>query len=273
MKVTPVGVMLRMKKTNRLIKSAMDAATLFFASSRIPMVTRIIPWLNPSKSDVRWLPINNDIKAPESAPLPLDLLDRFIEEASHRVIIDKCACRVGQNCRNHPKNIGCLFLGDSALDMPDKFSREVSVDEARRHIRKAVDNGLVPCIGKIRLDNILFMVKDRSKLISICFCCDCCCITRYTRFMKTKDLDGILHKTEGVSIKVTGDCIGCGICADSCYMKAVKVVDGRADIGESCRTCGRCALACPNKAIEISIDDPGFLDEAYSRITSYVSHR
>ena len=46
--------------------------------------------------------------------------------------------------------------------------------------------------------------------------------------------------------------------------------DGKAVIGEYCRACGRCATVCPEDAIDVRIDDPEFLENAYDRIRSYV---
>ena len=37
------------------------------------------PWLKPEKTDMRWLPINQDIEMPDDTPMPLVVLRRIIE--------------------------------------------------------------------------------------------------------------------------------------------------------------------------------------------------
>lgn len=237
---------------------------------KLPLPSRIHPWTNPDKTDMRWLPINQDIHMPDNVPMPLALLDRFIEEASHRVVYDYCGCRKGFGCENYPVEIGCLLMGDSAMESPFSVSREVGAREAKEHARAAVDAGLVPVVGKARVDNFLFGIKDRSRLLTVCFCCECCCITRFTRYARLDVLDPMFPRLEGVAIEVTDDCTGCGECAENCYIQAISIEDGRAVIGEHCRACGRCAAVCPNDAISISINDPDFLEKSYERIRSYV---
>ncbi len=247
--------------------NALGAATKL---SRLPLFSRFHPWLRPDKTDMRWLPINEDIQLPGDAPMPLNLLDRIIEEASHRVIHTNCGCRVAYECKEYPIDVGCLMMGDSAIEGSSTSCREVSVEEAREHSRRAVDAGLVPVVGKARVDNFIFGIKDRSRLLTVCFCCECCCITRFTRNTNMKTLEPLFPRLDGLTIEVGDDCIGCGKCAKHCYIDAIEVVDKRAIIGEYCRACGRCATVCPEDAIVVRIDDPNFLENAYDRIRSYV---
>jgi ferredoxin len=237
---------------------------------RLPMVNRWHPWLKPQKTDMRWLPINEDIEMPQNSPMPLELLDRLIEEASHRVIMDYCGCRKGWRCEHYPVEIGCLLMGDSSLEAQRIPFREVGVEEAKQHARRAVDAGLVPVVGKARVDNWIFKIKDRHRLLTVCFCCECCCVTRFSSYIPVKYLEPTMVPLEGVSIKVTGDCRGCGKCVDHCYIGAIQMVDKKALISDYCRACGRCATVCPNDAIEVKLTDPEFLDKTYERIRSYV---
>ncbi len=256
-----------------LKRGAVRAAELGLrAALKIPGLNKVHPWLRADKSELRWLPINADIEMPAEAPLPLALLDRFIEEASHRVIIDYCGCREGWKCEHYPRDIGCLMMGDDALRIRRFPGREAGVEEAREHARRAVAAGLVPVVGKARVDNFIFDVKDRSRMLTTCFCCECCCITRYTRYAPVGWLDPIQPRLEGITISVGDACTGCGKCARNCYIEAIEVVDGRAVIGDRCRACGRCADICPEKAICISIDDADFLEKAYQKICAHVKY-
>lgn len=258
--------------STKLVRWGTGFADKAFMLFRLPLLPRVHPWTRPDKTDMRWLPINEDIQLPDDTPLPLALLDRLIEEASHRVIFDECGCRVAFRCENYPIDIGCLLMGDSAIEAPSSSWREVSVEEAKQHARRAVEAGLIPVVGKARVDNFLFHIKDRARLLTVCFCCECCCITRYTRHAPLDVLEPLFPQLDGISIEVTGDCVGCGKCAEHCYVQAIEIVDERAVIGEYCRACGRCATVCPQDAIEIRIDDPDFMDKARERIREHVRY-
>ncbi|MHB8896479.1 MAG: DUF362 domain-containing protein [Candidatus Geothermincolia bacterium] len=242
------------------------------AFMKLPFVNRWHPWIREDKTDMRWLPINEDIQMPANAPMPVELLDRFIEEASHRIVTDYCGCRHGFKCRSYPHEIGCLLMGDSAIEAKRYPLREVGVAEAKAHVRKAVDAGLVPIVGKARADNFIFRVKDRGRLLTVCFCCECCCVTRFTNYLPLEYLEPAFRRLDGISISVTDDCKGCKKCVDRCYAGAISVRDGRAEISDFCRACGRCAITCPSNAIKVEITDPEFLEKSYDRIRSYVKY-
>lgn len=49
----------------------------------------------------------------------------------------------------------------------------------------------------------------------------------------------------------SGKCVGCGICAESCPMKNIRVENGKAAGGNRCTMCYRCFSKCPKQAITI----------------------
>lgn len=242
------------------------------AICRLPLADKWHPWLRADKTNMRWLPINTDLELPGDTPVPVDLVDCLIEEASHRVLVNPCGCRKAYHCKNYPVDIGCLMMGDSALEISRYPFKEVGVEEAKEHARRAVDAGLVPVVGKARADNFIFGVKDRKRLLTVCFCCECCCVTRFTRLVPLKTIEPSFVKLDGISLEVTDRCEGCGACVKTCYIDAIRIEDGRAVIGPYCRACGRCASQCKKNAIEIRIEDPEFLDKAHERIRSYVTY-
>jgi UDP-glucose 4-epimerase len=259
------------KRNAKSIRRALDAMSVMFKLAWIPG-TQWHPWLRPEKTDMRWLPINTDIEMPEDTPMPLAVLDAIIEKASHRVIFDYCGCRKAYGCEHYPHEIGCLLMGDSALEGNPNVSHEVTVDEAKTFARKAVDAGLVPIIGKARIDNALFSIKDRHRLVTVCFCCECCCITRNIRHLPIAKVEPLFPPLESVTIEVTDECKGCGKCAKHCYIEAITIVDEHAVISEYCRACGRCATVCPSDAIRISLNDPDFVEKTIERIGTYVKY-
>jgi len=242
----------------------------FFKLGNIPVFRDHLPEFDPQKTEMSWIPINKRIDGMDEIALSEKVLDTLIEKATHRVIVNSCGCRSVSNCENYPQDIGCLMMGASALLIPKGFSREVSVDEAKAHVRKAVDTGLIPITGKARIDNDIFMIPDKGKLLTVCFCCECCCITRFMRHLPSDALDEIVRPVEGLSITVTDDCVGCGKCVEKCFINAIEIVNDRAIIHDQCRSCGRCALYCPTKAIRLSISEPDAVEKVVARIDAVV---
>jgi len=248
-----------------------EAWKYFIKLGRIQFFRDRMPEFDPGKSNVSWIPINRDIEGAGEIALPEEILDRLIEKAKHRVIVDFCGCRKVMECESYPHDMGCLMMGESALLIPAKSRREVGIGEAKAHIRKAIEAGLIPVTGKARIDNDFFLIPDEGKLLTVCLCCDCCCITRFSRYMTPEILDGMHHPVEGLSIEVDDNCIGCGQCASKCYISAIEVRGEGAVIGEMCRVCGRCAMHCPQGAIKLRLDNPEAVDDVVRRIESVVN--
>jgi ferredoxin len=262
------------RKTPRIKGIPGWAQALMRGFYHLPLVNKWHPWLREDKTDMRWLPINEDIERPDDTPMPLEVLDRIIEEASHRAIFDYCGCRKGWHCKDYPTEIGCLLMGDSCLEASNSTPfREVGVEEAKAHARKAVEAGLVPIVGKARADNFIFKIKDRHKLLTVCFCCECCCVTRFSALAPLEFIEPTQPHLESLQIDFDAEkCKGCGKCVPKCYMQAIAIVDKKAVISEFCRACGRCAIVCPNGAIELKITDPEFVEKTLDRIRSYVTY-
>ena len=62
------------------------------------------------------------------------------------------------------------------------------------------------------------------------------------------------NKTTGYTSKLKIDidkCVGCGICADGCPTKNIKIADGKATASTKCTMCYRCISNCPKQAITL----------------------
>jgi UDP-glucose 4-epimerase len=251
----------------RALLMGMDAV---FRLAKIPWIRSVHPWMDPDKNSVSYLPINESLGPPNNTVLPPQVVSDFIQKASIHVVMDTCGCRTAHHCENFTNSIGCLFMGDSALEVPAGASRRVTREQALAHARKAIELGLVPMAGKLRVDNFLMMTPDRSRLLTICFCCHCCCMMRSFRHIPTEQLDQILLPVEGLSVEVTDDCVGCGTCVEYCAFDAITIEDGRAVHEAKCRGCGRCETYCPQGAVKISISNPDVVADVERRIESRV---
>lgn len=240
-----------------------------FKLGKIPGIRRLVPWLNPKMNCINYLPINERLEV-ENKTLPSQVVHDLIDSASIHVIMDKCGCRMLRDCKHYTRDVGCLFMGETALKLPHGVCRKVTKEEAHAHVDRAIRLGLLPMVGKVRIDNFIYLTPDRSKLLSVCFCCECCCILTSYKHVPGKYLDGIIRPINGLTIKVTDDCTGCGTCLETCAFNAIKIIDGRAVHSHQCRGCGRCATFCPYNSVIITIQNQHFAEEVKDRIRSYI---
>lgn len=237
----------------------------------IRWVKRMVPWFREDGLNVYFLPINEDIELGEDTVVPVEVLKEMIDRVSHRVIVDYCLCRATLDCKKYPHDLGCLMMGRSALEISPEVSREVTAQEARDHVDRAVEAGLVPFMGKARVDNFVFGIKNKRQLVSVCFCCECCCISRFARNVPAELRAENLNRLEGLKIEVDPDlCNGCGACVDVCFLQVVGIEGGKAVIGDSCVGCGRCATVCRRGAISIRLENPDVVNQVCSRIEELI---
>jgi UDP-glucose 4-epimerase len=249
----------------------LDGLKLAIKGTNIPLLGRIHPFLKPANNYITNLPVNVEVNAQlkaEEVPLPPVVAIELIKRAKHIHVLDKCLCRQGRACKNHSPDIGCLFLGDSGLDVVPQFSRRLTTEEAIEHVQKGLANGLVPSTTRLRADNYAFLFPDRHKVLAMCFCCSCCCFFSYYRHAPTQLVKPIHPWVEGLEIKVTDECNGCGACVDTCYMGAITIEDGRAHHSEKCLGCGRCKTSCPIDAVSIKVTDPDYIHKMVDKFLS-----
>ncbi|MBA4369725.1 MAG: epimerase [Desulfobacterium sp.] len=235
----------------------------------LPGLRKIAPWLDPKKNSMTYLPVNESIVAQEQILLP-DVVHGFIDQSVYHVVFNKCGCRFGNKCEHHTEDVGCLFMGESALDMPKGISRQVTKEEAHAHVEKAISAGLIPMTGKVRVDNDLFLIPDKKKLLSVCFCCHCCCMMTFFKHAPSDQLDHVMTPVEGMTIEVTDDCVGCGSCIETCGFDAIYIENGKAVHKDICRKCGRCERTCPNHTIKITLHNLNSVEDITERIQQYV---
>jgi ferredoxin len=221
------------------------------------------------KDSVVEIQVEKHIQSPDNMVLPSQVVEHFIRIASHRFIMDFCICRQSMHCKNHPVELGCLFLGDAVKDIDPAYGKEVNLQEALAHVQKCRQAGLIHLIGRDHIDKTWLQVKSGEKLMTICSCCSCCCLWKWLPALDP-GIRAKVKRMPGVTVSVTNDCAGCGTCVDQCFMHAIHLTNSKASISDECRGCGRCVDVCPQHAIQLHIDDPMFLEKTIERVASSV---
>ncbi len=222
------------------------------------------------KNTVVEIQINKKIPSPESIVVPSQVVDYFIEEANSHFIMNFCICRESMKCKNHPSNLGCLFMGNAVKEINPQFGRMASKQESHDHVEKCRKNGLVHLIGRDKFDELWLGVRSGLQLLTVCNCCSCCCLWKMLPNLDSS-LASSVKKMPGINIYVTDECTGCKTCLeDVCFLNAIKVINGKATITHDCRICGRCAEICPNNAIKIIIEDDTYIEQTIQRIKKSV---
>jgi hypothetical protein len=112
---------------------------LLYLIEKTPFLRDIIPLTDPAKNNMTYLAINENIavEGPKVIPvherlnepvnkiMPRQVLDDMIDVFSFHMIMDKCICRLGFQCKNFTSDIGCLFMGETARKLPPGLGRRI----------------------------------------------------------------------------------------------------------------------------------------------------
>jgi ferredoxin len=259
-----------------LVKKPFKQRFLLADMTNLPVLGSLVDHMLFRGDDVVYLPIdqvveiNEEIARPEEMVLPSQVVEHFVERASHHWIIDHCLCRDASDCQDYPHGLGCLFLGEATLGINPRVGRRVSREQAHEHLQRCREAGLVHMVGRNKLDTVWLGVGPGDKLLTICNCCPCCCIWRMLPNI-TPEISTRVTRMPGVSVAVNGNCQACGLCTRGvCFVDAIHLNDSHAYITEDCRGCGRCVAVCAQQAIQLTIDDEHFVQTTIDRISATV---
>ncbi|PKN66738.1 MAG: hypothetical protein CVU52_10590 [Deltaproteobacteria bacterium HGW-Deltaproteobacteria-10] len=99
----------------------------------------------PETLNISYIPINVEVGV-ESIPLPVIILESIIRNSQHRVITHRCTCRDAWKCSNFDLHIGCMHIGAATAEEDTTVAHHASIDEAIKHLHRAVSAGLIPFI-------------------------------------------------------------------------------------------------------------------------------
>ena len=258
-----------------LLKLAFPSRFALAKTTKVPLVEQVVQKMLFEDDDLVYLPSDVTIPVGESVAhvqdmvLPSQIVDHFIQQAEVHWVMEECICRSAAHCKDYPIDLGCLFLGTAAEGINPKLGHPVSREEALAHVQRAREAGLVHLIGRNKLDTVWLGVGPGTQLLTICNCCPCCCLWRMHPDLGPAIQAG-LHRMPGLQIVVTDLCQGCETCVQNCFVNAIHILDGKAEISEGCLGCGRCVTICPEGAIEVQIQETGIIAQTISRITRWV---
>ncbi len=253
-----------------LIKKTFPTPTIA-KLTRLPFIGKLAQYLLFHEDEIIYLPINESIPGEDQVALPSDVVRHFVKTAKQRWVMNECICRASASCKDYPIDIGCMFLGDATQEINPALGRPVSVEEGLAHVDRCQEAGLVHLIGRNKLDSVWLNAKPAEKLLTICNCCECCCLWKVLIPNAFQPIGESVQRMEGVNVYVTDDCQGCETCVEQCFVQAISMIDEKAEISDECRGCGLCVTVCPDQAITMEIPDIEDLNQKLiERISSLV---
>ncbi|HOX32707.1 MAG TPA: 4Fe-4S binding protein [Spirochaetales bacterium] len=247
----------------KLWPATWKGARLVHRLARVPLLGGLarrvaLPMFSSENLNVSYVPIGEAASGGGSSLLTREIVASLVRASSHRVIIGKCTCRDAKGCANHPADYGCIQLGEGTRQIDPRIARHVSVEECLEHLDRAVAEGLIPMVGRVRIDDLLWGVKPEGRLLAVCLCCRCCCTIMNSGKYWPKEAADSIHRLAGLRVvHEPALCSGCGACAAECFMKAIANTEAGPCIDESrCKGCGRCVALCPKGALKAVCEDP-----------------
>jgi ferredoxin len=211
----------------------------------------VVPREKNEKAETIQLVLKQKINKSDSRIYPArsvyDLIDEYGDK--NQIAVFHCFCRqwrkfMGEPCRFGHDDESCIVLGSLTRYVVDYgIARYISKEEALAVVKKAQMKGAVHQVYHEREDL-------RLPEIAICNCCwDCCgIIGSYNRGLLPMRVRS--YYLAGVADESA--CTGCGMCVKFCPVRAVTVVNKKAQIdADKCIGCGQCQLRCPEGLIAL----------------------
>jgi len=184
----------------------------------------------------RVLPINESLSM-KSEVLPHDSVYQYFDDAKY-ISVGECACkRIVGDC-DSPTEVCMSFDYEAKFLAERKMARLINKEEAKTIHKMATDAGLVSVTS-----------NTKDKVNFLCHCCPCCCAllgvaTRH-------GLYDLAPKGAYIASVKQDECTACGLCEETCPMKAIEINDTAQINIERCIGCGLCVLSCTTGALSL----------------------
>lgn len=197
----------------------------------------------------------------ESTVLPMDLVKDLLRNSSYIASSNACICRDANNCGAYPKNLCCLFLGNSGKTIVNhRVGYEISLQDALARVDKAAEIGLVGQALWVEVEQFIwgFSNQTMGNFIEMCFCCPCCCVALNLSRNASREVKKRFRPSGWTALVDEERCAGCQDCISPCPQAAITMnADGKAVINqEYCVGCGICKTKCSTDAIHIKQTRP-----------------
>ena len=245
--------------------------------TRIPILGNFISrgtFVGDPDSKSWMVPVQETVPVPDSVHMPIEIIQPLIEKAAFIGKAKECMCRRAFECKDHPHDVACLFLGTAFEHGEAHGLVMLTPDEALEHMQHAIGIGLTPTLIWEKEINTNFKAP-MNKGLAICVCCDCCCDMRLALRLGGHKFRKKVFRPEGVTVVVSDDCDLLGDCAvpDVCSVSAISLGPTKAEIDlEKCVGCGHCVQVCPIEAISFEFDpEVDIVGSLISQIETYTT--
>jgi Na+-translocating ferredoxin:NAD+ oxidoreductase subunit B len=173
--------------------------------------------------------------------VPYHEMKKLIQDTDY-IAAGNCVCRHQGNLIGKPSSEpinNCMSFGESAkFPIERGYVKRLTKEEALKRLDEAEEAGLVHTY-----------VNNPSQWSNLqCNCCGCHCWI-IKGLIKSPVPSQMVNARYLVHINQE-DCTACQACVDRCWVKALKIIDGKLTREEKrCIGCGLCMWACPADAL------------------------
>lgn len=214
-------------------------------------------YFDPLKDDPKdigiYIPINESLFG---GKLATEIFYHFIDKTESIFRLPNCPCRKAYGSK-YRVDLGCIHFGEDTLKMPHPETRGTYIDrdEAKEVLSLAIEDGLIPLLGRVAFEAIGFGIEEEGRLLSTCYCGGDSCFNSTICRKASNGASYIFKRVPGLSLHVDRDkCIACGKCMKTCPYRGMEWVDGKPEIIDRCFGCGQCESACPVGAISFELE-------------------
>lgn len=149
--------------------------------------------------------------APDYKIATYDNMRSYVQNVEKPIQVANCVCKQGEELLGNPcKRTDdielCLIFGSKSY-------------AARQQVREISKNECLAILDRAEREGMVLQPGNTMEPFCICICCGCCCgvLTAAKQIPKPAELFSINYYAE----IILENCVGCGICINSCQMDAI----------------------------------------------------